>query len=136
MPALPQTARSRRWWALALVAALVTQVLVLYLPAVPEAPGSGVPAGDKVVHATVFAAVTLTGLAARLRPSLVVGFGVVHAVVSEVVQHTLLADRSGDPFDVLADALGVLLGWALARRLASRAARRVTARERRTAPPA
>ncbi len=40
-----------------------------------------------------------------------------YAVVSEVVQGVLLSTRSGDPYDVVADALGALLGWLLAGRL-------------------
>jgi hypothetical protein len=45
---------------------------------------------------------------------------VANAVVSELVQHWLLPQRDGDPFDALADLAGVALGaWA-----ASRATRR------------
>jgi len=37
----------------------------------------------------------------------------VHAVVSELVQHYLLAGRSGDPSDSVADLAGVLIVTAL-----------------------
>lgn len=47
------------------------------------------------------------------------GLGLVaaYAVVSEIVQGALLTDRSGDPYDVVADLLGALLGWWVAGRL-------------------
>lgn len=37
---------------------------------------------------------------------------VAHAVVSEVVQASLLTARSGDPWDVVADVAGALAGVA------------------------
>jgi hypothetical protein len=116
----PVLARLRRplraGWATAAAAALVVQVLVLYVPRVP-AVATGIPGADKVTHLAVFAAVTFTALRAGLAPALVVGFGVAHAVLSEVVQHTLLPGRSGDPLDAVADVLGVLAAVALARAL-------------------
>ncbi|MFC7406314.1 VanZ family protein [Georgenia alba] len=107
-------------WSAALVLALAIQLLVLYLPQTPDAPGVTVPGLDKAVHLMVFGAVTLAGLLAGLPRVVVVGYGVAHAVVSELVQHLLLADRSGDVLDVLADLVGVAAAvWV------------VTARERR-----
>jgi hypothetical protein len=35
----------------------------------------------------------------------------VHAVLSEVVQGSLYRYRTGDPYDVLADWVGLGLGW-------------------------
>jgi VanZ family protein len=40
----------------------------------------------------------------------------VYAVGSEVVQAQLLAERSGDAWDALADGIGAVAGWLLARR--------------------
>lgn len=107
----------------ALGLAVLVQLVVLYAP---EAPGvQPFPNADKVVHLLVFAVPTLLGLAAGLSPRAVVGALAAHAVVSEVVQGTLLPDRSGDPLDALADLTGVgvatLLWWAGRRRRASRA---------------
>ena len=116
MPPARSRRPSRRLWAVAAGAALAVQLLVLYAPHAPAA-AAAVPGADKVVHLAVFAAVTFTALRAGLSAALVVGFGVVHAVVSEVVQHTLLPGRSGDPLDAVADVLGVLAGVALARAL-------------------
>jgi hypothetical protein len=42
---------------------------------------------------------------------------VAYAPLSELAQATLLRTRSGDPYDVVADLLGVTAGWLLARRL-------------------
>jgi VanZ family protein len=46
-----------------------------------------------------------------------------YAVASEVMQSTLLSGRDGDVRDVVADAVGALLGWLLVTRLAGRAQR-------------
>ncbi|MCK6212655.1 VanZ family protein [Georgenia sp. EYE_87] len=116
------TARRRTRY-LVLAAAVVVQLVVLYVPRVPEVGAVAVPGGDKIVHATVFAAVTLAGLRAGLSPAVVAVFGVAHAGVSELLQHTVLPARSGDPFDVLADLAGVALGALAAWWLAGRESR-------------
>ncbi len=53
------------------------------------------------------------------------------ALVSELVQWRLLADRSGDVVDVLADLTGVVLGVVVARLVGSGAARRSAGRRAR-----
>jgi hypothetical protein len=113
------TARRRTWY-LALGAALAVQLVVLYVPRVPVVGAVGLPGADKVVHATVFGAVTLAGLRAGLSPALVLGLGAAHAPLSELLQHLVLPGRSGDPFDVVADLVGVALGALAARWLAGR----------------
>lgn len=120
-PAPSRAALDRRAWLLALGAALVVQLVVLYLPDVSSVPGTGVPGTDKVAHVAVFGAATLAGLRAGLPAGLVLGYGVGHAAASELIQHGLLAGRSGDVLDVVADVVGVALGWLLARLLARRA---------------
>ncbi|MFP5220588.1 MAG: VanZ family protein [Actinomycetes bacterium] len=95
---------------------LVVSLYMLFWPD-PGGPDADLPGADKVVHLLVFLALAGT---ARLRfgPSRAVLGGVLgYAVVSEVVQALLLAERSGDVWDLLADVVGALLGWALARRL-------------------
>ena len=110
----------RRAWVGALVLALAVQLVVLYAPAVPDVPGTGVPGADKVVHAAVFAAVTLAALRAGLSGWVVAAYGLAHAGVSEALQHVLLAGRTGDGADVVADVAGVVAGllaaWWLSRR--------------------
>lgn len=94
------------------VAVLALQAAVLYWPSTPE-PAVAVPGLDAVVHLLVFAAAAWAGRWAGvpLRP-LVAGL-VAHAVLSELVQHALLAHRSGDPADVVADLAGLGLGLLL-----------------------
>lgn len=89
--------------------ALVLQVVVLYAPEVPGPP-SPVPHGDKVIHALVFALpVLVAGLGRRGWWPLVAVVGLVHAPVSEIIQHVVLPQRSGDPWDVVADLVGTAL---------------------------
>lgn len=89
----------------------VLSAVVLFSPS-----GGGVsafPGADKLVHLVLF---TLLAAATRWRfgprtVALVVLMA--YAVASEVVQGVLLASRSGDPLDVIADLAGVALGWLL-----------------------
>jgi hypothetical protein len=97
----------------AFAAAVAVHLVVLYWPrAVSE---GGVPYLDKVVHVLVFGAVAWTGARAGLRVRWLAAVLVLHAVSSELVQHFLLAARSGDPADAAADVLGVVAGVAVAR---------------------
>lgn len=105
----------------ALLAALVAlQVVALYVPMEQGGPPS-VPHGDKVVHAVLFGApVLVVGLAKGRSWPLVAALSVVHAPVSEVIQHVALPSRSGDVMDVVADVVGIGLalagvGWSLRR---------------------
>jgi len=93
------------------VAAVVTQLLVLYWPVVTvEGPVSWT---DKVVHLLVFAVPTYAvGRALRSVRTAVVVFAI-HAPVSELVQHFLLPGRSGDVWDAVLDLVGVALGAAV-----------------------
>lgn len=93
-------------------------LLSLYVLFTPRTGGDGLFYGsDKVVHAVLFGLLAST-TRWRFGP---VTAGVVallaYAVVSEVVQGLLLSTRSGDPYDVVADVLGALLGWLLTARL-------------------
>ena len=105
---------------LLLAVVVVGHLVVLYAPRAPST--GGVPGVDKVVHVAVFAALVWAGRRARLAavPGLVVAL--VHAPVSEALQHWVLPGRSGDPLDVVADVAGVVLGAVLP--LRARAGRR------------
>jgi len=102
--------RSSRW--LVLAATVTVNLALLYWPRAPgpDALG-GVPDLDKLVHLATFASVAWAGLRAGLRPRWWLPLLAGHAVLSEVVQNALLPHRSGDPFDAVADILGVLAGW-------------------------
>lgn len=111
-PDTPPTARALlpalAWGAFGV--AVVTNLWGLYAP---SQPGPALfPGFDKVAHLGSFALVMLTGLLAGIRQRLLAIALVAHAALSELVQHTLLAGRSGDVADLAADIAGVALGWA------------------------
>ncbi|GAA4416676.1 hypothetical protein GCM10023169_11830 [Georgenia halophila] len=100
---------------------LVVQLLVLYMPDAPDAPGGvEIPGADKAAHLLVFAAVSYAALRAGVPRTLVVGYGLGQALLSELVQHLWLPLRTGDPLDLLADLAGVALALTLTRALARR----------------
>lgn len=98
----------RNGWRVACAVAVLTQLVVLYAPRAPSTPG--LPGLDKIVHGLIFAAAVATTIPAGLRLRWAVAIFGVHAVISEVVQGALLAHRSADPRDVLADLVGVGVG--------------------------
>jgi VanZ family protein len=75
-----------------------------------------VPGADKAVHAGLF--LLLAGTAAlRFGAGLrVLALVLGYAALSELVQAGLLAERSGDAWDLLADAAGAVVGHQLVRR--------------------
>lgn len=101
----------------ALAVAVTIHLVVLYLPQAPDPGGPTIPGLDKLAHVAVFALVVAAALWAGLAAAWVVPVALAHAVVSEAVQHQWLAGRSGDGWDVVADVVGVLLGWAVVARL-------------------
>lgn len=109
MPTARPVVRHRRlpfWIALAVVSVL----LLTPGTAVPVEP----PGSDKVMHALLFAALALTGRVGRFPlPSLGIGL-IAYAVATETLQGLLPINRYGDPLDVLADSVGVLIGLIVA----------------------
>lgn len=103
-----------RWRALGAGLAVLVNLVALYVPRAPSVPTAGLPL-DKLVHVVVFAlpVVALVRAGCPRRP--VIGLLVLNAVVSEVIQGTLLANRSGDPWDLAADLVGIALGAWLVR---------------------
>jgi aminopeptidase YwaD len=96
----------RRLPALLWTAAIVVACL---LPGdyVPDAP---IRVADKLVHVGLFAVFGALWLRATPgRRGAVFVWGLAFAVAIEVLQETLPVGRSGDVFDVLADALGLAL---------------------------
>lgn len=94
------------------VVLLALQSIAVYLPLSPGPP-SAIQHGDKVIHAVAFGVPVLVAGLAKGRSWLLVGLvSAVHAPVSEVIQHLFLVNRSGDPWDVAADFVGI--GLALA----------------------
>jgi hypothetical protein len=118
-------AATRHGWVVAAAAATLAVALQLWGLYRPSGPPGGTwfPGEDKVQHAVGFALpVILIALAYALRRRAVgrrprtrvlVAVGwlfVVHAVVSELIQHAFYANRTGDPLDVLADWSGIAVG--------------------------
>ena len=104
-----------------LAVTVVVQLVVLYAPRAPATPST--PGVDKLVHVAIFGAVAWAAARCGLAPRVVAVVLVTHAALSEVLQHALLAHRSGDAFDALADTVGVVLGLALGRRALRRSDR-------------
>jgi hypothetical protein len=95
----------------AAVVVVLVHLAVLYWPAVTVT--GPVSWSDKVVHLSVFAVPTwLVGRATR-RWVVSIGAFLVHAPVSELVQHALLPGRTGDVWDVVFDVAGVAVGSAV-----------------------
>lgn len=104
-------ASDRREWRWLFAAAVLAQLIGLYLPDPPSA--GGVPGLDKVAHVALFLAPALLGVLAGLRPLPLGLVLVAHAIVSELAQHFLLPGRGGDPWDALADVIGIAVGVAV-----------------------
>ena len=123
----PSPARSSTSDRALLAVTVVVQLVVLYAPRAPATPS--IPDVDKLVHAAVFGAVAWAAVRCGFPARLVAAALVAHAALSEVAQHLLLTQRSGDPLDALADTVGVLLGLALGRRSHRQSLRRRRARQ-------
>jgi hypothetical protein len=95
---------------------VLVSLAVLFAPAsdVPSAP----PGVDKIVHATLFAALALSGRWAGIGRAVLAGALVGYAAVSEVVQG--LIGRDAAVGDLVADAVGVLAGLLVWRWFADR----------------
>ena len=105
----PRGAIARGMFAVALLVSLV--VLFAPGPDVPSAP----PGVDKIVHASLFAVLALTGRWAGVGQSVLAGLLLVYAAASELLQGIPALQRDPAVGDWLADAVGVLLGllvWA------------------------
>lgn len=94
------------------MAAAAVNLYMLYAPKVP-----GPPAGirlDLLAHFGSFAVLAVAGLMAGLRPVWFVPVLVVNAGLSELLQATVLPNRSGDWTDLVADLTGIAVGWWIA----------------------
>jgi hypothetical protein len=103
------------YWAFA--GAVLVNLVLLFNPGSPGDPAPFVPHRDKIVHFLSFAAIAWTGRRVGIGPLVLGAVLAAHAVESESIQHFLLAHRSGDPWDVVADLLGTTGALVLAGRL-------------------
>ena len=95
------------WWLAVLV---VTTVCLMPSRSLPDLPDNS----DKLEHVLMFFALAASAvqLYARTRLRGVVIGLLLLGIGIELAQGALTADRSADPFDFLADAVGIGLGWA------------------------
>jgi VanZ family protein len=89
-------------------------ILVMSVLPIPEQPGAPLHS-DKFLHALVFAALMLwfSGLVSRRQLPQVFLLLVVYGACMEVMQ-SFTTYRMMDAGDLVADCLGLLIGWALA----------------------
>lgn len=103
---------ARAAWLATFVLLALVHLAALYWPRVTvEGP---VAWTDKVVHVLLFALPAAAGLLAGLRPAYLLVPLALHAPISEALQHFVLPNRSGDPWDAVADLSGVVVGVTLA----------------------
>lgn len=109
---------TERRWRIVFLSTLALSVVILFAPGdeVPSTPESV----DKVVHVLLFAALMGSGLRASLPVPLLLPTLVPYAAVSELIQGSPLLGRSASLADLLADVIGVAVGWAAARLVARR----------------
>ena len=100
---------SMLWW---LAVLIVLAVCLMPSPDLPELPHNG----DKLEHALAFFLLAASAVQLYVRPRLrAVAIGLLlFGAAIEVAQGLLTVDRSADPFDLLADAVGIALGMATA----------------------
>lgn len=112
---------------------LWTASLVAFL-----SPGTGAPplfpGEDKLVHAGIFAALTLAALAAWPAPARVAAALVAYGAAVEVLQGVLPFGRTADVWDLAADTAGVALGVLAAAVLARRSRGPIAVGSRASAP--
>lgn len=111
--------RPRTGWLIALIVVLILHLIALYTPGSPQPGELDYLQLDKIVHFALFGVPTY--LAIRMGgPKWVVWLIIIHAPISELVQWQFIPFRSGDPFDLLADLLGVATAWLLGTRAESK----------------
>ncbi|WP_235900545.1 VanZ family protein [Lolliginicoccus suaedae] len=94
--------------ALPLLLTFMVVCVMLFSPA-PET-SSAIPHLDKAIHAGMFVALAVASRFARIPVVASLAWLLVFAVASEVLQGALPLDRSPDPMDALADAIGAIMG--------------------------
>ncbi len=98
----------RTLWSAVFWFAVAAQFWALYAPRPPSGPG-GLPL-DKAVHVLLFGVVAVLGVRAGIPVRWLAAGLAVQAVLSEIIQGTLLASRGAEAWDVVADACGIVLG--------------------------
>lgn len=104
-------------WMAILYSVAITVLFFIPTEDLPSVGGSG---SDKIVHFLFFFALVILWQLVifknyddelpRKMIFLILGFTLVYGILIEVFQELLTASRTADPFDVVADFLGALIG--------------------------
>jgi VanZ family protein len=117
---MPVKISSHQWkWISVAWLILTTVLLVMPGSAFPKSSlFKSIPEFDKLVHIFLFAVLTALFLKA-LQPSKLLGLlllilvVILYGVFTEYLQMYLTTSRSFDERDIIADAIGAILGWGL-----------------------
>lgn len=100
------------------IAALCAATFVMLMP-MPPSDGE-ITYIDKLVHICIFMMLAILGALAYLSHKNKVWVSLVgYGILIEIMQATLTTTRDGDPVDLLADCIGILLGICVVRMLLS-----------------
>ncbi|TDZ81336.1 VanZ family protein [Mycobacteroides salmoniphilum] len=111
-----------RW--LTLLGAFAVACLLLFTPG-GTAP-SGPPGADKVVHVLIFGMLAVSSRFARIGEKATLAWVLAFAACSEVIQALWVPRRDGSLLDLLADAVGLLTGLWLWKKIRGEPRRRQT----------
>ena len=100
---------------MALAAAVLLSGWAFFSPD-PPGPDTGIPAGDKLAHLVIFAALTALSLWCGVAVRRTLLLVALYAVATEVVQGLAVSGRSASVLDLVADAAGITTAAALWRR--------------------
>lgn len=110
-------------WRLVVAVGWTAAVLAMLWAPPPPPPDVVIPHFDKYVHFAFFLGIGLAWRAAALRPAWVLTAGTVLGAITEIVQASLPWPRSADAWDVVADALGLVVALGIGAALGAVATR-------------
>ena len=109
----------RIYWKSLLVAIVIAYGSLTSGENLPESSLLSIPHADKIMHALMYAALSLLILAANKRLEIqnnqayTITFAILYGSCMEWLQMTLTQTRQGELLDIVANLTGVLLGWIL-----------------------
>jgi VanZ family protein len=111
-------------WRLLLLGAMAIGIAWAVRPlAVGQGPENWFPSADKVHHLWFFALLFWMGHRAAVRPAWALALGLLAYGLSMEFAQSLTPSRSASLLDVVADSLGVAVGWLWCRRSATEPAK-------------
>lgn len=97
--------------------------LALFLPkSFPiQKPTISIPHFDKFIHYCIFLIMAILGHIWKIKkshnPKNVYYFGILFAIISEIIQHYFITGRNGSFFDFLADIAGLITAYFIVKQL-------------------